>query len=42
MVKREINRSYKNITGIIVLKKGETIYKNYYNGYGENSSIVLK
>ena len=24
------------------IKKSETIYKNYYNGYGENSSIVLK
>lgn len=34
-----INSSYKNITGIIVLKNGETLYENYYNGYTAINTI---
>ncbi len=33
-----INSSYNNITGIIVLKNGETLYENYYNGYTANNT----
>lgn len=28
-----INNSYKNTTGIVVLKNGKTLYENYFNGY---------
>lgn len=28
-----INNSYKNTTGIVILKNGKTLYENYFNGY---------
>ncbi len=34
-----INSSYNNITGIIVLKNGQILYENYYNGYTANNTI---
>ena len=30
---KTINSDYSNITGIIVLKNGKTLYENYFNGY---------
>lgn len=38
-LEKVINSSYNNITGIIVLKNGETLYENYYNGYTANNTI---
>lgn len=28
-----INNSYKNTTGIVILKNGKTLYESYFNGY---------
>ncbi|WP_238918674.1 serine hydrolase [Clostridium sp. YIM B02555] len=33
LLEKTINNDYNNITGIIVLKNGETLYENYFNGY---------
>ena len=38
LLEKIINNSYNNITGIIVLKNGETLYENYYNGYAANNT----
>ncbi len=38
LLEKIINSSYNNITGIIVLKNGETLYENYYNGYTANNT----
>ncbi len=38
LLEKIINNSYNNITGIIVLKNGETLYENYYNGYTANNT----
>ncbi|OPJ58347.1 hypothetical protein [Clostridium oryzae] len=31
-MERIINSSYSNIGGILVLKNGQTLYENYFNG----------
>lgn len=36
---KTINNSYSNITGIVVLKNGEAVYENYYNGYTAANAI---
>lgn len=33
LLEKTINNDYNNITGIIVLKNGKTLYENYFNGY---------
>ena len=34
-----VMRDYGNITGIVVLKNGETLYENYFNKCTANSRI---
>ena len=31
-LENKINKDYKNISGIVVLKNGEVQYENYFNG----------
>jgi CubicO group peptidase (beta-lactamase class C family) len=38
-LEKTINNSYSNITGIVVLKNGKTLYENYYNGYTADNAI---
>lgn len=38
-LEKTINSDYNNITGIIVLKNGKTLYENYYNGYTANDTV---
>ncbi len=34
-----INKDYKNIAGIVVLKEGKTLYENYFNNCNANSKL---
>ena len=34
-----INKDYKNITGIVVMKNDKILYENYFNGCDRNSHI---
>jgi CubicO group peptidase (beta-lactamase class C family) len=36
-----INKDYKNIAGLIVLKDGKTLYENYFNGCTANSKLHI-
>ncbi len=34
-----ISTDYKNMVGMVIVKDGETVYENYYNGYTADSRI---
>lgn len=34
-----INKDYSNMTGMVILKEGKSVYENYYNGYTEANRI---
>lgn len=38
-MERMIHNSYDNIGGLIVIKKGETVYENYYNDCTESTAL---
>ena len=36
-----INNDYSNMTGMVILKEGKSVYENYYNGYTEANRIHI-
>ncbi len=36
---KTINSDYNNITGIVILKNGEAVYENYFNGYTAGNAL---
>lgn len=36
-----INKDYSNMTGMVILKEGKSVYENYYNGYTEANRIHI-
>ena len=38
-LKTTINSDYKNIAGNVVLKNGDTLYENYFNGYTADNAF---
>jgi len=38
-LEKTINKDYGNMTGMVVLKNGKTVYENYFNGYTADNAI---
>lgn len=38
-LERVVSKKYKNIAGIAVVKDGNTVYENYFNGYGKEDTL---
>lgn len=38
-LEKTINNDYKNITGIVIMKNGEGVYENYFNGYTADNAL---
>ncbi|HPR97088.1 MAG TPA: serine hydrolase [Thermotogota bacterium] len=36
---KQINDNYNNVTGMVVLKDGQPVYENYFNGYKASNAV---